>query len=180
MFVSSGVLCLLSHGPPQQALMPRLPSGHRRHLRERRRQADPVDISDRAEFYAPVKVSSESLSRRRFITAGDFVFALFCKNSKRPTLCGNRTHTQSHNEGAAVTSARRPHPTGTQDPIRGSPYRHLEVDVEELANRRGGSHGRRSGRNSQCVRSAGATRGQAEGNRRRARRRRGVGEAASL
>ena len=55
-----------------------------------------------------------------------------------------------------------------------------EGDVEELANRRGGSHGRRSGRNSQCVRSAGATRGQAEGNRRRARRRRGVGEAASL
>ena len=28
------------------------------------------------------------------------------------------------------------------------------VHVEELANRRGGSHGRRSGRNSQCVRSA--------------------------
>jgi hypothetical protein len=31
---------------------------------------------------APVKVSSESLSRRRFITQVDFVFALFCRNGR--------------------------------------------------------------------------------------------------
>ena len=56
-----------------------------------------------------------------------------------------------------------------------------EGDVEELANRRGGSHGRRRGRSIASAYGVQEQRGgQAEGNRRRARRRRGVGEAASL
>ena len=56
-----------------------------------------------------------------------------------------------------------------------------EGDVEELANRREGiARAPQRAEHRQCVRSSGATGGQAEGNRRRARRRRGVGEAASL